>query len=150
MADKKKRSTGFQERLKKGTVRKEYDKKLKDRASAKKKKEDKEKRLSDARHTANIESAIQRKQIHKTALKEATEQDDWRMKPSSPIGKYMEHYSAKNKLDDIRQREREAKRMANPSYKPMMSTRPDKELGRKSGGYIKKYANGGSVRKVRK
>jgi len=145
MADKKKRSTGFQERLKKGTVRKEYDKKLKDRASAKKKKEDKEKRLSDARHTANIEAAIQKKQVHKTALKEATEQDDWSMKPSSPLGKYMEHYISKNILDDIRKKER----MDDPSYKSKMSTRPDKELGRKSGGYVKKYAKGGGVRKVR-
>ena len=146
MADEKKRSTGFQERLKEGTVRKEYDKKLKDRASAKKKRETK-KNITDL---PGYEYMMQKKQIHNTAMRKATKQDDWSMKPGSPLGDYMEHYSAKNKLDDIRKKEREAKRMANPSYKPMMSTRPDKERGLKSGGYVKKYADGGGVRKVRR
>jgi len=146
-----------------------YRKKLQDE----KKRKDKEARVSDAKRMASVETEMDRTKSRNLAQKQAVEQDDWslykdefepyRRRPPSPApgvkppakwrkfadspwGRHYERQSAGRELRSQRRKER----MDDPSYKSKPSTRPDKELGRKTGGYVKKYARGGGVlRKAR-
>ena len=136
MTDKNKRSTGFQERLKKGTVREAHDKKLKD----KKKKEDKKKRVATSESLEHIGYEQGKKQLIDNMVKKAKEQNDYSIKSGSPIAEAMKSLEAEHKLTKMG--------LSSQSRTPLY-TRPDKEYEmRKSGGYIKKYAKGGGVRKV--